>query len=43
MKIATKKNLPFKEAPREYEASKRLTKTDKDDLQGQIKDLKLKV
>lgn len=43
MKIATRKSLIFKDALREYKASTQLTKTDKAQLQGQIKDIWTKI
>lgn len=43
MIIAMLKNLALKEALKEYETSTRLTKTDKAQLQGQIKVLPTKV
>lgn len=43
MIIAMLKNLALKEALKEYETSTRLTKTDKAQLQGQIKVLPTKI
>lgn len=43
MKLAFKYSLPYKKAKRKYEATNRLTKADKAQMQGQVKELQAKL